>query len=74
MLKIDIYWVKNAKLTPPMSNKLSPLRKEFFVSPAATVPTRHPSRRIHARASELSVAGTNMPPVRSTVDTVVGIR
>ena len=45
MFKIDIYWVKNAKLTPPMSNKLSTLRKEleFFVSPAAAAaPTPQP--------------------------------
>ena len=42
MLKIDIYWVKNAKLTPPMSNKLSTLRKELFVSPAAAALTPQP--------------------------------
>lgn len=71
MFKIDIYWVKNAKLTPPMSNKLSTLRKEleFFVSPAVAAAAAG-----FTRARELSVAGTNMPPVRSTVDTVVGIR
>ena len=57
-----------------MSNKLSTLRKEleFFVSPAAAAAPTPAAGFMRAR--ELSVAGTNMPPVRSTVDTVVGIR